>query len=88
MPFLQGFLAFQQQDYKKCIKLLEKIAKRLNEEFREDAAYYLAVSFLKRKDLVNSNKYSKEIKNPDYVHHLMVLLDELKAKKPPLAKKK
>lgn len=88
LPFLQAFLAFQQQDYKKCIKRLEKITERLDEEFREDAAFYLAVSFLKREDLANGNKYSKEIKNPDYVHRLMVLMDELKAKQQLPAKKK
>jgi tetratricopeptide (TPR) repeat protein len=88
LPFLQGVLAFQQGDYKKCIKHLEKIAARLGEEFREDAAFFLAVSFLKRNDLVNGNKYSKEIKNPDYVHRLMVIMDELKAKQQPPAKKK
>ena len=88
LTFLQGFFAFQKGDYKKCIKRLEKIAERLGDEFREDAAYYLAVSFLKREDLASGNKYSKEIKNPDYVHRLLVLMDELKAKQQPPAKKK
>jgi tetratricopeptide (TPR) repeat protein len=88
LPFLQGFLAFQQGDYKKCIKRLEKIAGRLGEEFREDAAYYLAVSFLKRENFTDSSKYAKEIKNPEYVHHLMVLMDEIKAAQQSKNKKK
>jgi tetratricopeptide (TPR) repeat protein len=50
LPFLQGFLAFQQQDYRKCTKRLEKIVDRLGEEFREDASFYLAFSCLKRNE--------------------------------------
>jgi tetratricopeptide (TPR) repeat protein len=79
LPFLQGFLAFQQQDYKKCIKRLEKIVDRLGEEFREDASFYLAFSCLKRGDTALGEKYAKNIKDPGYVHSLMVLMDEIKA---------
>jgi tetratricopeptide (TPR) repeat protein len=79
LPFLQGFLAFQQQDYKKCIKRLEKTVERLGEEFREDASFYLAFSCLKRGETALAEKYAKNIKDPGYVHSLMVLMDEIKA---------
>jgi hypothetical protein len=38
---------------------------------------------LKRGDLASGEKYAAKIKNPDYVHQLMVLMDEIKAKKSP-----
>ncbi|MCX6556932.1 MAG: hypothetical protein NTW95_05805 [Candidatus Aminicenantes bacterium] len=79
LPFLQGFLAFQQQDYKKCIKRLEKIAERLGEEFREAASFYLAYSHLKLGNAGEGEKYARKIKDPDYVHRLMLLMDEIKA---------
>jgi tetratricopeptide (TPR) repeat protein len=79
LPFLQGFLAFQQQDYRKCTKRLEKIVDRLGEEFREDASFYLAFSCLKRNETALAEKYAKNIKAPGYVHSLMVLMDEIKA---------
>ena len=88
LPFLQGFLAFQQQDYKKCIKRLEKIVDRLGEEFREDASFYLAFSFLKRGDTALGEKYAKNIKDPGYVHSLMVLMEEIKAAQQAKLKKK
>jgi hypothetical protein len=88
LPFLQGFLAFQHQDYKKCVKKLKKISDSLSTEFREDAAFYLAYSFFKREDAANGNKYAQKIKNPDHVHQLLDLIDELKAKQQPKSRKK
>lgn len=80
LAFLQGFLAFQKGDYKKCVKNLEKIADRLDPEFSEDASFYLAYSLFKRDDAARGEKYAAKIKNPDYVHRLMLLMDEIKAK--------
>ncbi|MEI6613598.1 MAG: hypothetical protein WCL37_01755 [Chrysiogenales bacterium] len=88
LPFLQGFLAFQQQDYKKCIKFLEKIAERLGEEFREGASFYLAYSYLKHGNAAKGEKFAQKIKNPEYVHQLMVLIAEIKATQQKKNKKK
>lgn len=79
LAFLQGFFAFQKGDYKKCVKTLEKIFDRLDAEFSEDASFYLAYSLLKRDEAAKSAKYAQKIENPDYVHRLMVLMDEIKA---------
>ncbi len=80
MRFLEGFLAFQKGEHKKCVGRLEKIAANLGEELGEDAQFYLAYCMLKRGDLVSGEKYAAKIKNPDYVHQLMDLMDEIKAK--------
>lgn len=77
--FLEGFLAFQKTDYKKCVKALEKNVERLDPEFSEDASFYLAYSLYKRGDPARGQKYAQKIKNPDYVHRLMLLIDEIKA---------
>jgi hypothetical protein len=82
MRFLEGFLAFQKGEHKKCISRLEKVAANLGEELGEDAQFYLAYCMLKRGDLVSGEKYAAKIKNPDYVHQLMDLMDEIKAKSP------
>jgi hypothetical protein len=81
--FLEGFLAFQKGEHKKCVGRLEKVAANLGEELGEDAQFYLAFCMLKRGDLVAGEKYAAKIKNPDHVHQLMVLLEEIKAKKSP-----
>jgi hypothetical protein len=78
--FLEGLLAFQKEDYKKCIKQLEKIDAPLPAEFSEDVSFYLAFSYLKRDDNANGEKYAHKIKNPDFVHRLMALMDEIKAR--------
>ena len=88
LAFLQGFFAFQKEDHKQCVKILEKAIGRLDKEFSEDASFYLSYSFLKGSDLVNGEKYAKNIKNPDYVHRLMVLMDEIKAAQVLKSKKK
>lgn len=80
MRFLEGFLAFQKGEHKKCISRLEKVAANLGEELGEDAQFYLAYCMLKRGDLVSGEKYAAKIKNPDYVHQLMDLMDEIRAK--------
>jgi tetratricopeptide (TPR) repeat protein len=77
--FLEGFFAFQQGDYKQCVKTLQRTVERLPNELVEDASFYLAFSYLKRVEVVKSEKYAQKIKNPEYVHQLMVLMDEVKA---------
>jgi hypothetical protein len=79
LRFLEGFSAFQKGDHKKCVGRLEKVAANLGEELGEDAQFYLAYCMLKRGDLVSGEKYAAKIKNPDYVHQLMMLMDEMKA---------
>jgi hypothetical protein len=79
LAFLQGFFAFQKGDHKKCVKSLAKIADRLDAEFSEDASFYLAFSYLKRDETAKGEKYAQKIKNPDYVHRLMELMEEIKA---------
>jgi tetratricopeptide (TPR) repeat protein len=79
LRFLEGFLAFQKGEHKKCVSRLEKVAANLGEELGEDAQFYLAYCMLKRGDLVSGEKYAAKIKNPDYVHQLMLLIEELKA---------
>ena len=80
MRFLDGFLAFQKGEHKKCVGRLEKVAANLGEELGEDAQFYLAYCMLKRGDLVAGEKYAARIKNPDHVHQLMDLMEEIKAK--------
>lgn len=79
LAFLQGFFAFQKGDFKKCVKALEKAIERLDVELSEDASFYLAFAYLKRSEAAKGEKYAAKIKNPDYVHRLMVLMDEIKA---------
>ncbi len=79
LDFLEGFLAFQKQDYKKCAKQLEKIGSPMPVEFIEDASFCLAYSYLKLGDPAASEKYASNIKNRDYIHRLMVLMEEIKA---------
>jgi tetratricopeptide (TPR) repeat protein len=88
LAFLKGFLAFQEEDFRQCIKHLEKDVSRLDSEFSEDAFFYLSYSFLKGADLVNGEKYAKNIRNRDYIHRLMVLMDEIKAAQVAKSKKK
>ncbi len=77
--FLEGLLAFEKVDYKRCLNRLEKIGASLAVEYGEDASFCLAYSYLKRGDTVNGEKFARTIKNPDYVHRIMVLMDEIKA---------
>lgn len=88
LDFLEGFLAFQKGDYKKCARQLEKIDSPLPVEFREDASFFLAYSYLKLADPVMSEKYARNITHRDYIHRLMVLMDELKAAQAEKGKKK
>ena len=78
LAFLAGYLAFQKGEHKKCVNRLEKVAAALGDELGEDAQFYLAFCQLKRGDLASAEKYAQKIKNPDYVHRLMVLMDEVK----------
>jgi len=80
IAFLEGFLAFQKEDYKKCVSRLGKKAASLPDELSEDASFYLAFSHLKRGDAESAKKYSQKIKNPTFVHRLMLLIEEAKAK--------
>jgi len=79
LRFLEGMLAFQKGDYKRCLGRLEKISGPLAAEYGEDASFYLAYSYLKRGDLKSGEKWAQKIKNPDHIHQLMDMMDELKA---------
>ncbi len=79
MLFLEGFLAFQKGDYKRCLGRLEKISGPLAAEYGEDASFYLAFSYLKRGDLKAGEKWAQKIKDPDHIHQLLDLMDELKS---------
>jgi uncharacterized membrane protein YukC len=79
LRFLEGYLAFQKGDHKRCLNRLEKIDGPLPSEFGADASFYLAYSYLKRGDLEASEKWAQKIKDPDHVHRLMDLMDEIKA---------
>lgn len=81
LRFLEGFLAFQKGDHKRCIGRLEKVIEELGGDLGEDAQFYLAYCHLKRGDLAAGEKYAGRIKNPDYVHQLMNLMDEIKSSK-------
>lgn len=81
LRFLEGYLAFQQGDHKRCVGRLEKVAEGLGEELGEDAQFYLAYCHLKRGDLAAGEKSASKIKNPDYLHQLMDLMDEIKSLK-------
>lgn len=81
LRFLEGYLAFQMGDHKRCVSRLEKVASGLGEELGEDAQFYLAYCHLKRGDLAAGEKYASKIQNPDYVHQLMDLMEEIKAGK-------
>jgi hypothetical protein len=76
--FLEGYLAFQKGDHKRCVSRLKNIVAGLGEELGEDAQFYLAYCQLKRGDLAAAEKSAAKIKNPDYVHRLMDLMDEIK----------
>ena len=78
--FLEGLLAFQKDDYKLCLKRLEKLGRVLPAEFGEEASFYLAYSYLKRGDAAMGEKYARLISDPDHVHRLMVLMEEIKAR--------
>ena len=80
LRFLEGFLAFQKGDYKRCLGRLEKISGPLAAEYGEEASFYLAYSYLKRGDLKSGEKWAQKIKNPDHIHQLLDLMEEVKAK--------
>ena len=86
--FLEGLLAFEKGDYKKCVKRMEKIGRVLPAEFGEQASFCLAYSYLKRGDAAMSEKYARLIKDPDHIHRLMDLMDEIKAAQQSKNKKK
>lgn len=77
--FLEGLLAFQKKDYKKCVSRMEKGFAALPEELLEDASFCLAFSYLKRNEAAKGEKYAQKIRDPDYVHRLMELMEEIKA---------
>lgn len=79
LRFLEGFLAFQKGDYKRCLGRLGKIEGPLPAEFGEDASFYLAYSYLKRGDLTEGEKWTQKIKDPNHIHQIMVLMEEIKA---------
>ena len=79
LSFLEGYLYFLKGDHKRCIGRLKKVVDDLAGDLGEDAQFYLAYCHLKRGDLVAGEKYAGKIKNPDYVHQLMDLMEEIKA---------
>jgi len=79
LRFLEGFLAFQKGDYKRCLSNLGRIKGPLPVEFGEDASFCLAYSYLKRGDAKEGEKWAQRIKNPEYVHRIMELMEEIKA---------
>jgi tetratricopeptide (TPR) repeat protein len=79
LAFLEGMLCFQQEDYKKCIKVIGKVIERIDPEFNEEASFYLAYSHLKRGNSSEGEKYARKIKDPGLIHRLMLLMDEIKA---------
>jgi hypothetical protein len=79
LHFLEGLLSFEKGDHKKCLSRLGKIAAPIPEEFLEDAFFMLAYSHLKRGNKAEGEKFAQMIKNPDHVHRLMTLLEEIKA---------
>lgn len=81
LSFLEGYLYFLKGDHKRCIGRLKKVVDDLAGDLGEDAQFYLAYCHLKRGDLVAGEKYASKIKNPDYVHQLMDLMDEIKSSK-------
>jgi hypothetical protein len=88
LAFLKGFLYFQKEDYKKCVKTLGGLIGKLDGEFGEESSFYLAYSYLKRGDLAAGEKCAARIQNPDYVHRLMLLMEEVKAQDREKGKKK
>jgi len=79
LHFLEGMLAFQKKDYKKCLNRLEKLGRVLPAEFGAEASFYMAYSYLKRGDQAAADKYVRLIKDPEHIHQLMDLMEEIKA---------
>jgi tetratricopeptide (TPR) repeat protein len=76
--FLEGFLAFLKNDYKRCLGRLEKISGPLPEEISEDASFLLTFSYLKQGNMKEGEKWAQKIKNPEHIHQIMELMDEIK----------
>ena len=79
--FLDGMLEFQKGDYKRCLKSLGKIDGPLPIEYGDDASFYLAYSYLQRGDLKEGEKWAQKIKDPEHIHQLMELMEEIKSPK-------
>lgn len=86
--FLEGYLAFQKNDYKGSLKRLEKISGPLPEEIGEDASFMLTFSYLKQGNLKEGEKWAQKITSPEHVHQIMDLMDEIKAKSSSAVKNK
>ncbi len=79
LNFLEGMLAFQKKDFKKCLSRLEKLGLVLPAEFGAEASFYMAYSYLKRGDQAAADKYIRLIKDPEHIHQLLDLMEEIKA---------
>lgn len=81
LRFLEGYLAFQKDDYKRCLGRLEKINGPLPEEIGEDASFMLTYSYLKQGNLKEGEKWAQKIKSPEHIHQIMQIMEEIKANK-------
>lgn len=81
LRFLEGFLAFQKDDFKGCLKRLEKISGPLPEEIGEDASFMLTYSYLKQGNLKEGEKWAQKITSPEHIHQIMQIMEEIKANK-------
>lgn len=76
--FLEGYLAFQKSDYKRCLGRLEKINGPLPDEISEDASFLLTYSYLKQGNLKEGEKWAQKIKSPEHIHQIMQIMEEIK----------
>lgn len=81
LRFLEGYLAFQKDDYKRSLGRLEKINGPLPEEIGEDASFMLTYSYLKQGKLKEGEKWAQKIMNPEHIHQIMDLMEEIKSLK-------
>lgn len=76
--FLEGYLAFQKNDYKRSLGRLEKIGGPLPDEISEDASFMLTYSYLKQGNLKEGEKWAQKIKSPEHIHQIMELMEQIK----------
>jgi len=78
LRFLEGFLAFRKGDFKRCLGRLGKISGPLPEEINGDASFMLAFSYLKQGNLKEGEKWAQKITNPEHIHQIMELMEQIK----------
>lgn len=64
--YLKGLVAFNQQKYKECIKLLEKIVKLMGPTYQEEIYYYLVRSYYFMKNYTRALVFYRQIQEPVY----------------------